>query len=64
VTAEPDVFEDLLSPHDQFLLLACDGLWDVFSNQEAVDFVRAALPHYRPEEVPPAGSGTAETAPC
>ena len=51
VTAEPDIFEDLLSPHDQFILLACDGLWDVFGNQEAVDFVRAALPLYRPEEV-------------
>jgi len=51
VTAEPDVFEDLLSPHDQFVLLACDGLWDVFSNQEAVDFVRSALSLHKPEEV-------------
>jgi serine/threonine protein phosphatase PrpC len=58
VTAEPDIFEDLLSPHDQFILLACDGLWDVFGNQEAVDFVRAALPLHRPEEVPCASART------
>jgi protein phosphatase 2C family protein 2/3 len=28
---------------DEFLLLACDGLYDVFSSQEAVDFIHGEL---------------------
>lgn len=39
VTHVPDIFRYKLAPSDKFMILACDGLWDVFSNQDAVNFV-------------------------
>lgn len=29
--------------HDEFLVLACDGIWDVMSNQEVLEFVQKQL---------------------
>ena len=40
VTAYPDVRRILMTDEDEFFVLACDGIWDVLSNQEAVDFVK------------------------
>lgn len=36
VTADPDVHvEPRIAEADEYLLLACDGIWDVFTNEEA-----------------------------
>lgn len=43
VVATPDVQELKLEEGMEFLILACDGIWDVLSNQEAVNFVRKRL---------------------
>ena len=40
VIATPDVRVRQLEESDDFLLLACDGLYDVFSNENAVEFIR------------------------
>ena len=41
ITAEPDIFRyDLDRAKDEFVIVACDGIWDCMTNQEAVDFVR------------------------
>lgn len=40
VIATPDVREETLGPDDEFIILASDGLWDVVSNQDAVNLVR------------------------
>eukprot|EP00298_Acanthocystis_sp_HF-20_P010857 c19089_g2_i1.p1 GENE.c19089_g2_i1~~c19089_g2_i1.p1 ORF type:complete len:291 (-),score=104.28 c19089_g2_i1:96-944(-) len=39
----PHTSEVPLSYADEFVIIACDGLWDVVSDQGAVDFVRGVL---------------------
>ena len=39
VVNKPDVYRFKVKRDDKFLVLACDGLWDVLSNQEVVDLV-------------------------
>ncbi|KAI9667300.1 MAG: Protein phosphatase 2C 1 [Bathelium mastoideum] len=44
VTGHPYTTETVIQPDiDEFLILACDGLWDVCNDQEAVDLVRQTV---------------------
>ena len=43
LTVAPEVERWRLTGEDEFLVIACDGLWDVFSSNNAVDFARRAL---------------------
>lgn len=41
VIARPDILNfDLQDLKPQFMILATDGLWDAFTNEESVDFVK------------------------
>ncbi|XP_058507119.1 protein phosphatase 1B isoform X1 [Solea solea] len=44
VSPEPEVFDLIRAPEqDQFVVLACDGIWDVMSNEDLCDFVKSRL---------------------
>ncbi len=39
ISCIPDIFRYKISKKDQFMILACDGLWDVMEGQEVVNFI-------------------------
>ncbi|GJZ93441.1 probable protein phosphatase 2C 13 [Tanacetum coccineum] len=50
LTAEPEMTQMVLSDDDEFMIIGCDGIWDVMSNEEAVGLVRRQLiQHNDPE---------------
>jgi protein phosphatase 2C family protein 2/3 len=40
ITADPDVTVHDITEEDEFVVIACDGIWDCLSSQRVVDFVR------------------------
>lgn len=43
LSAEPDIKSLVLSEDDEFLIMGCDGLWEVFTNEGAISFARKQL---------------------
>jgi len=43
VICTPDIKKCTLSCSDRYILIACDGLWKTFSNQQVVEFIADAL---------------------
>ncbi|KAJ2764310.1 Protein phosphatase 2C 2 [Coemansia nantahalensis] len=43
VTAYPDVISRAPSPEDEFIVVACDGIWDCMTNEQVVQFVHAKI---------------------
>lgn len=44
ITALPDIqVADVDPAKDEFLVLACDGIWNSMSSQEVVDFVKPLI---------------------
>ena len=40
VSPEPEIFSIERSDKDEFVVLACDGIWDVMNNEEVKDYIR------------------------
>lgn len=51
VSCLPDIYEVAGLPDRSLLLLACDGLWDAISTEEAAEFVRERLQSTSPMEL-------------
>jgi protein phosphatase 2C family protein 2/3 len=43
VTVNPDVIVHEWTGEEEFLVVACDGIWDCLSSQQVVDFTRRAI---------------------
>lgn len=48
VTAFPDVSEHDIAANDEFLVLACDGIWDCEPSQSVIEFVRRGIAARQP----------------
>ena len=46
VISKPEIRTERIDGETDFLILACDGVWDVVGSQEAVDVVRSSLNQY------------------
>ncbi|CAF2635824.1 unnamed protein product [Rotaria sp. Silwood2] len=43
ITALPDIRTLTLDDEDEFMIIACDGIWNFMSSQDVIDFVRLRL---------------------
>ncbi|KAI8802585.1 phosphatase 2C-like domain-containing protein [Cladochytrium replicatum] len=45
VTADPEIIQRSIVEKDEFVVLACDGIWDCMTSQEVTEYVREAIAH-------------------
>jgi len=51
ITAQPDIKSITLNNEDEFVILACDGIWDCLTNEEAVKYVLDRIDTKTPTEI-------------
>ncbi|KAJ3117053.1 Protein phosphatase 2C 2 [Nowakowskiella sp. JEL0407] len=45
VTSDPDISERTFESTDEFIVIACDGIWDCMTSQQVIDYVREHIVH-------------------
>ena len=53
VSPEPEIHVEARTEQDQFVVLACDGIWDVMSNEEVAAFLLEKIADGAQSPVPP-----------
>lgn len=43
ISALPDIKLITLTPEDEFMIIACDGIWNFMTSEEVIEFVRERL---------------------
>lgn len=43
ISASPDLKHHTLDASDEFMVLACDGIWNYMSNEDVVGFVKQRI---------------------
>lgn len=43
ISAQPDLKRHTLEPEDEFMVLACDGIWNYMTNEEVVGYVKQRI---------------------
>lgn len=43
ISALPDVKKITISEEDEFMIIACDGIWNFMSSEEVVKFIKPKL---------------------
>lgn len=43
ISAKPDIKRITISPTDEFMVIACDGIWNFMTSDEVVDFVKVRI---------------------
>lgn len=66
VSGFPDVRKFELHPEDEFIVMGCDGIWEYYTSQDVVDFIRARFRRHGHSSLlpPPSSSSSVDYAPC